>query len=82
MYYQNGNIKKEIMYDKGYKLWDKFYSEEGKLKIYNIYDEKYSKLKLRKVYDRDENLSKEIEYTKDGTLVSTRYFKDDVEQRN
>lgn len=94
MYYQNGNIKKEIMYDKGHKLWDKSYSEEGKLKIYNIYDEKYSKVKLRKVYDRDEKLSKEVEYTKDGieivreyrekdgTLVSTRYFKDGVEQRN
>lgn len=94
MYYQNGNIKKEIIYDKGHKLWDKSYSEEGKLKIYNIYDEKYSKVKLRKVYDRDEKLSKEVEYTKDGieivreyrekdgTLVSTRYFKDGVEQRN
>lgn len=92
IYYQNGNIKKEIMYDEGYKLWEKSYSEEGKLKIYNIYDEKYSELRLRKVYNEDEKLIKEVEYTKDGieiveeysekdgTLVSTRYFKNGVEQ--
>ncbi len=92
IYYQNGNIEKEIMYDEGYKLWEKSYSEEGKLKIYNIYDEKYSELRLRKVYNEDEKLIKEVEYTKDGieivreysekdgTLVSTRYFKNGVEQ--
>lgn len=91
-YHYNGNIKKEIMYDKGKCLWDKSYSEEGKLKIYNIYDEKYSEVKIRKVYNENEKLVKEVEYTKDrteivreyrekdGTLVSTRYFKNGVEQ--
>ena len=92
-YHYNGNIKEEIMYDKGNELWKKIYSEEGKLKIYNIYDKKHSEIKIRKVYNKDEKLVKEVEYAKDGieivkeygengSLISTRYFKDGVEQKN
>ena len=94
-YYSNETIKKEVFYDEeNWKRWEKLYSENGKLENMNIYGKYSSNVELKRVYNENEKLIKEVEYTydgieivkeyseKDGTLVSTRYFKDGIEQKN
>lgn len=93
-YYPNENIKKEMLYKSGMKIWEKEYSEEGKLEIINISKEGTSEIGLKKIFNENEKLIKEIEYLddnreivreyseKDGRLISTHYFKNGVEEEN
>ena len=82
------------MYKSGIQIWKKEYSEDGVLEIVNIFKKGSSKIELKKIFNKNEKLIKEIEYLdddrkvvreyseKDGGLINTHYFKNGVEEKN
>jgi hypothetical protein len=74
MLYQNGTLKEEGNYDKGYKNgeWKRYYSNKQLSETLNYTWDKVSG--SRKMFYKDGKLALDEIYTKGGTLESGKYF--------
>ena len=72
--YQNGTIKEEGNYDKGYKVgeWKRYYQSKQLSETTNyVWDKRYG---FRKLFYKDGKLALEEVYSRNGALESGKYF--------
>ncbi len=72
--YQNGAIKEEGSYDKGYKIgeWKRYYSSKQVFEIINYNWDKVNG--SRKLFYKDGKLALDEVYSKSGALETGKYF--------
>ncbi|RYG21952.1 MAG: hypothetical protein EOO07_01280 [Chitinophagaceae bacterium] len=74
VFYQNGTVREEGNYDKGYKNgeWKRYYASKQLSEVLNYTWDRVSG--LRKMFYKDGKLALEEIYTKGGSLESGKYF--------